>query len=67
MLGIGFEELLVVLVAALVLINPRDMPRLFRKAGRFWGALRAMSEKAKDAAREAARDIRIDEEKEGRE
>jgi Sec-independent protein translocase protein TatA len=63
MFGIGLGEIAVVLAVALVLIKPEDLPALFRRAGRLWGELRAMSDKARDVAR----DIRIDEEKEGRE
>jgi sec-independent protein translocase protein TatB len=70
MFGIGLGEIAVVLVAAVVLINPKDLPVLFRKAGRLWGELQAMSDKARaearTAARDAARDIGIEEDKEGR-
>jgi sec-independent protein translocase protein TatB len=65
--GIGLGEIAVVLVAAVVLINPKDLPVLFRKAGRLWGELRALSDKAKAEARDAARDIGIEDDKEGRE
>ncbi len=64
MLGIGFEELAVVLVAVVVLVRPRDLPALFRKAGRLWGELRSLGDKARASARDAARDLRIDEEEE---
>jgi sec-independent protein translocase protein TatB len=71
MFGIGLGEIALVLVAAIVLINPKDLPALFRRAGRLWGELRAMSDKARDVARKAARDaamdISIEDEKEGRE
>jgi len=67
MFGIGLGEIAVVLVAAVVLINPKDLPVLFRKAGRLWGELRALSDKAKAEARDAARDIGIEDDKEGRE
>ena len=66
MFGIGLGEIAVVLVAAVILINPKDLPVLFRKAGRLWGELRAMSDKAKAEARDAARDIGIEDDKEGR-
>lgn len=59
MFGIGFEELVVVLVAALVLINPKDLPKLFRKAGKLWGRIRQLRETAENTARDVARDIRI--------
>lgn len=66
MFGIGLGEIAVVLVAAVVLINPKDLPVLFRKAGRLWGELRDLSDKAKAEARDAARDIGIGDDKEGR-
>jgi len=67
MLGIGFEELAIVLVAVLVLVRPRDLPALARKAGKVWGELRALSDKAKSSARDAARELSVEEEKEERE
>lgn len=66
MLGIGLEEIAVVFVAILVLVRPDDLPAVFRKAGRLWGTLRELSDKARSSARDAAREIRVEEEKEER-
>jgi sec-independent protein translocase protein TatB len=71
MFGIGLGELALILVVAVVLVNPKDLPAFFRKAGKLWGELRSMGDKARDiaenAAKDAAKDIRIDEHKEGSE
>jgi len=67
MFGIGLGELAVILVAIVILVNPKDLPALFRKAGRLWSELRSLGDKARDVARDAAREIRIDEDKEERE
>jgi Sec-independent protein translocase protein TatA len=40
MFGIGFSEIAIILMAALVFINPKDMPAFFRKVGRAMGQLR---------------------------
>lgn len=39
MFGLGFDELLVVLFAAVVFINPKELPRIFRAFGRFVGTV----------------------------
>lgn len=54
---IGWAELLVVLVVAIVVVGPQDLPRMMRTFGRFMGQLRAMSRELQsgfdDLAREA--------------
>jgi len=32
--GIGFSEILVILLVVIVFVNPKDLPRLFRRLGR---------------------------------
>ena len=41
--GIGAPELLVLLVLALVVVGPRDLPLMMRKVGRFVGQARSMA------------------------
>jgi Sec-independent protein translocase protein TatA len=40
MFGLGFVEILVILLVAIVFINPKDLPKLFRRLGRLLQQLR---------------------------
>ena len=42
MFGIGFGEILVVLLIAIVFIRPEDLPKFLRNAGRLYGQLKRM-------------------------
>lgn len=41
MFGIGFSELILLALVAVVLIKPDDLPGFFRKAGKFYGKIKA--------------------------
>jgi sec-independent protein translocase protein TatB len=43
MMDIGFMELVLIGVVALIVIGPKDMPEMFRQLGRFTGKLRGMA------------------------
>ncbi|HXX70532.1 MAG TPA: hypothetical protein VEK07_25340 [Polyangiaceae bacterium] len=43
MFGLSFGELLMVLVVAMVVLGPKELPRYLRKAGQFAGRLRRMA------------------------
>jgi sec-independent protein translocase protein TatB len=47
MFGLGFGELCVIIVVALVVIGPRDLPKVMRKAGQWAGKLRRMAADAR--------------------
>ena len=40
MFGIGFSELVVIVLAAIILIRPSDLPAVVRKLGRAYGSLK---------------------------
>ena len=42
MFGIGFGEILIVLLVAIVFIRPEDLPKFLRSAGRLYGQLKRM-------------------------
>ena len=42
MFGIGFGEILVVLLIAIVFIRPEDLPKFLARAGRLYGQLKRM-------------------------
>jgi len=57
MFDIGWSELLVIGVVALIVVGPKDLPMMFRKAGQFVGRMRAMAReftRAMDAAADAS-------------
>ncbi len=65
MMDIGFMELLVIGVVALIVIGPKDMPEMFRQLGRFTGKLRQMAREFQRTMEQAgdesgARDIMRD-------
>ncbi|MBI1263588.1 MAG: twin-arginine translocase subunit TatB [Alphaproteobacteria bacterium] len=41
--GIGAPEILIIVILALVVVGPKDLPLMVRKAGRFMGKMRAMA------------------------
>lgn len=41
--GFGAPELIIIVILALVVVGPKDLPLMMRKAGRFIGQMRAMA------------------------
>lgn len=39
MFGIGFSEIVTILIVLLVIINPKDLPSIARKAGKIYAAI----------------------------
>jgi sec-independent protein translocase protein TatB len=58
MLGVGWTEMLVIGVVALIVIGPRELPALMQKLGRFAGTVRRMGT---DFQRELNRTTGLDE------
>ncbi|EPX81883.1 Sec-independent protein translocase protein TatB [Salipiger mucosus] len=56
MLDLGWTELLVIGVVALIVVGPKDLPVLFRNVGRFVGKARGMAREFSRAMNEAADD-----------
>ncbi|WP_420857603.1 Sec-independent protein translocase protein TatB [Marivivens marinus] len=57
MFGMGWSELLIIGVVALIVVGPQELPGLFRKMGQFTGKARAMARefsRAMDAAADQA-------------
>ena len=57
MFGLGFVEILVILLVAIVFINPRDLPKLFRRLGRLVGQLRDIRDSSVRYMRRIEREI----------
>ncbi len=54
MFDIGFSELLVIGLVALIVVGPRDLPGMFRTLGRFTAKARAMAREFQTALESAA-------------
>ncbi|MBI1329864.1 MAG: twin-arginine translocase subunit TatB [Alphaproteobacteria bacterium] len=61
MFDIGWSELLVVLVVALVVVGPKDLPRLARMAGQWMARARAMADQFRKSFDEMARQAELEE------
>lgn len=54
MLDLGWSELLVIGIVALIVVGPKDLPQLFRSVGRFTGKAKAMAREFSSAMNAAA-------------
>ena len=61
MLDIGWSELLVIGVVALIVVGPKDLPVMFRTLGRFTAKARAMGREFQRAMDDAARESGVKE------
>ncbi|WP_324828229.1 Sec-independent protein translocase protein TatB [Qipengyuania zhejiangensis] len=61
MFDIGASELLVIVIVAILVIGPKDMPRALRTAGRWIGKMRRMSNHFRAGMDEMVRQAEIEE------
>ena len=61
MLDIGWSELLVVGVVALIVVGPKELPRLFRTVGQFVGKARSMAREFQRTMERAADEAGVNE------
>jgi sec-independent protein translocase protein TatB len=61
MFDIGWSELLVICVVAIVVVGPKELPRLMRTFGHYLGKVRHMAADFQRQFEEAVRDSEIDE------
>ena len=54
MLGLGWGEMVVVGVVALIVVGPKDLPHMFRTLGRFSGKAKGMAREFTSAMNQAA-------------
>ena len=54
MFDVGATELLIIVIVAIIVIGPKDLPGMFRELGRFTAKLRAMGREFSRAMEEAA-------------
>lgn len=61
MFDIGWSEMAVVLLVALIVIGPKDLPKVARTVGRWVGKARAMAREFQRSFEEMAREAELDE------
>jgi len=61
MFDIAWSELLVIIVVALIVVGPKDLPRLMRTAGQWAGRARAMADQFRRSFDDIARQTELDE------
>ncbi len=57
MFGLGFIEILVIFLAVIVFVNPKDLPTFFRKLGRVYGQIKDLRNKSVEYLQEIEREI----------
>src|SRR5258708_32951302 len=61
MFDIAWSELFVILVVALVVVGPKDLPKLMRKVGQWTGRARSMADQFRRSFDDMARQAELDE------
>ena len=58
--GVGYTELLVIAVVALIVVGPKDLPKLLRHLGQFTASVRRMAAEFQRHLDEVAREAEVD-------
>jgi sec-independent protein translocase protein TatB len=61
MIDLSWSHILIVLIVALVVIGPKDLPRFMHMAGRWLGKARAMADQFRKSFDEMSRQAELDE------
>ena len=59
MFDLGWTELLLIGIVALIVVGPKELPVLFRKAGQFVGKIKGMARECSRAMNNAADDVGV--------
>jgi sec-independent protein translocase protein TatB len=62
----SLPELLLVAALALIVIGPKDLPRMMRSVGKFVGQARGLAKQFQDSMNDAAREADLEEFREAR-
>ncbi|MFZ5835589.1 MAG: Sec-independent protein translocase protein TatB [Pseudomonadota bacterium] len=60
MLDVGWQELLVIAVVAIIVVGPRELPQLMRTVGRWLGKARRMAREFQYNIEEIGREAELD-------
>ncbi len=60
MFSLGGWEMVVIGATALIVVGPKDLPKLFLQAGRFVGRMRGMADDFRRSMEDAAKDAGMD-------
>ena len=58
---IGFAEMLLIAILALIVVGPKDLPVITRQAGNFFGKIKLMGQEFKDAFNQIGADDEMSE------
>ncbi len=61
MFDIGMIEMFVIVVLAIIVVGPRDLPKLLRSLGRFVSRIRAMGQEFKASIQQMADEVELEE------
>jgi sec-independent protein translocase protein TatB len=61
MFDLSWSHILIVLIVALVVVGPKDLPKMMRMVGRWLGKARAMADQFRKSFDEMARQSELDE------
>jgi Tat protein translocase TatB subunit len=64
MFGLGFVEILIIFLVAIIFINPKDLPKVFRRLGRLVRQLRDIRDSSVRYMRRIEREIEEEDRKE---
>jgi Tat protein translocase TatB subunit len=62
MFGLGFFEILIIFLVVIVFINPKDLPKVFRRLGRLVRQLRDIRDSSVQYMKRIEREIEAEEE-----
>ena len=60
MLDVGWQELLVIAIVAIIVVGPRELPQLMRSVGRWMGKARRMAREFQYNIEEIGREAELD-------
>lgn len=61
MFDVGMMEMFVIVVLAIIIVGPKDLPRLLRSIGRFVAKIRAMGREFQTTLKQMGDDIELEE------